>query len=260
MARPSASSYDDLAQDYDSGYRGLLWEIYDQVTWEAATHGLRANARVLDAGAGTGKWARAFLRAGHRVTLLDPSREMLRQAHVNLGRAPADAPERIVAGIESIPLPDDSFDLVFCEGDPLSYTREARLRAARELVRVLAPGGRLYVSCDNRWLAALALLGQGNVEEGLDAAENGCARDPYGIPLHAFGAAELENLLVVAGLADVQVRGKLGLLHMLPHRAQQAIAAKPSGVERLLAIERKLSSDPGFAGLASHLHATGEKR
>lgn len=64
---------------------------------------------VLDLGAGTGKGTTTLVELGHRVTAVDPSRDMLTQLRAN----PALAQVRTVqASAEELALPDDSFDAI----------------------------------------------------------------------------------------------------------------------------------------------------
>jgi SAM-dependent methyltransferase len=253
--------YDEIAGSYDRGYEGPRWELYDAVTLDAASAFLPpAPARVLDAGAGSGKFSLKLLARGHDVTLLDPSAEMLRQAREKIAKAAPHADPRYLQGsIEAMDLPDASFDFVFCEGDPLSYCIATHKAAARELLRVLRPGGGFYASVDNRALAALALLAGGRAQEGFAAAEEGRSFDPYGVPVHAFGPAELRALFVDAGAADVRVAGKLAYAHMMPDATLLPLLADPASRARFHALEMAAARDPAMAGMSSHLHVVGRK-
>jgi len=92
---------------------------------------------VLDVATGTGLVAERLLRAGHRVTGLDQSAEMLAMAHARFdGRV-----ELVQASAESIPFGDASFDhLTFTY--LLRYVDDPAA-VLRELARVVRPGGTL---------------------------------------------------------------------------------------------------------------------
>ena len=91
---------------------------------------------ILDAGGGTGRIA-AALRGGARdVVVADPSRGMLRRA-VNKGLAAICAP------VESLPFSSGSFERVIMV-DAFHHVADQR-QAARELWRVIAPGGRIVI-------------------------------------------------------------------------------------------------------------------
>lgn len=99
----------------------------------------RSHEQVLDVACGTGIVARTAAEAvgdADNITGLDPSAQML---EVATSKAPAGM-NWVQGSAESIPLPDDSFTLALClQG--MQYF-EDRQRALREILRVLAPGGR----------------------------------------------------------------------------------------------------------------------
>ncbi len=104
-----------------------------------------ATGRVLEIGAGTG--ANLSLYPPERVTdivALEPSAAMLAKARARIPQCPP-APRSLLvrATAEELPFADESFDtvvacLVFC-------TIPDSSRAAREMVRVLRPRGRVLV-------------------------------------------------------------------------------------------------------------------
>lgn len=262
MSRSAAEEkYGSIAEQYDERYVGPRWDLYDHVTLHVAgTHMPPAPARVLDAGAGSGKFALKLLRLGHDLTLLDPSEEMLAVARRKIETSLPGAKAQFVPGtIEKLPFPDAAFDFVFCEGDPLSYCITTHRDAAKEIMRVLRPGGGFYASLDNRWHYALAMIAMGHAEQGLAAAETGAATDPYGVPVHAFRADEIRDVFHQAGAADVQVSGKIGLAHFLPDQTLLPLLQDNQQRARLYALETRLATDPHMCGLAGHLHVTGRK-
>ena len=98
----------------------------------------RGSLDVLDAGCGTGGNS-AHLRAYGRVTGVDYSPEALRYAKERPGLRLA------CASVESLPFPNGSFDLVL-SNDVLCHLGVGDdAAAAREIVRVLRPGGVLYL-------------------------------------------------------------------------------------------------------------------
>ena len=202
-------AYQSLAHQYDARYAGAYWDVYDEVTLATALPYLPTGAgHVLDAGAGTGKFSLRLLERGWRVTLLDPSSAMLDLAREKIHAAGhGKRAEYIVSGIEDIDLPDGTFDSVFCEGDPLSYCGERYPEAARELVRVLRPGGGLYASCDSRWMAVAVRLVEDDAEGALAVAHSGASKDPYANPVRAFRPDQLKDAFAAAGLQAVRVRG-----------------------------------------------------
>jgi SAM-dependent methyltransferase len=104
--------------------------------------GVAPGRRVLDVACGTGVLARAaaaLVGPSGSVAGVDPDPGMLTVA----GQlAPAVEWRQGVA--ESLPWPDRTFDAVVCQFGLMFFTD--RERALREMLRVLAPGGRLAIA------------------------------------------------------------------------------------------------------------------
>jgi len=106
----------------------------------------RPDMRVLEVGSGSGG-AAEWLR--HEVIGVDTSFERTAErGRRNLVETPGS--------VTAIPLPDGSFDAVLCVEMLEHIPAEERPRAIEELVRVLAPGGRLILTFPSG-AAALAL-------------------------------------------------------------------------------------------------------
>lgn len=95
--------------------------------------------QVLDAGCGTGWFSQRWQQNGHRVTALDLSAEMLRQAESS-----AVASYYRQGDIEALPFADASFD---CCWSNLAVQWCSDLhRGLKELYRVTRPGGQVLFS------------------------------------------------------------------------------------------------------------------
>jgi ubiquinone/menaquinone biosynthesis C-methylase UbiE len=97
---------------------------------------LPTSGRVLDAGGGTGRVASAIREQAGEVVIADPSLGMLRQADRTWLRLAC-------SNSESLPFPSDSFERVIMV-DALHHVNNQR-HTAREMYRVLKPGGRIVI-------------------------------------------------------------------------------------------------------------------
>ena len=108
--------------------------------------------RLLDVGCGTGHYLRDLEARGFRVAGVDGSEEMLKVARrINPGV------DLRIADVEGLPFEDASFDWVLSI-EVLRYLPDFR-RTAKEMARVLAPGGTAFVTACPRFnLNAYALV------------------------------------------------------------------------------------------------------
>lgn len=158
--------YNRLAPRYDGLHR--RWLHYAggeaQAALEAAVRAvMRPAMSLLDAGCGTGAFARALIDEGvppGRMTLLDPSEAMLSRCS-DLGV------RRVVHRLERMPFAQASFDVVTCAW--ALETAERPAAALAELCRVVRPGGTLCLAfCADTpvrrpgaWLMRQAVRGRG---------------------------------------------------------------------------------------------------
>jgi SAM-dependent methyltransferase len=150
---------------------------------------ISAGDRVLDVACGPGNFTRDFARAAGDglVVGVDASQTML-------GVAVRDTDGANVAYVRGdacdLPFREGSFDAVCCFA--ALYLIEEPMRALEEIVRVLAPGGRV---------ALLASCSRGPVSV---AAANAVVRTLSGV--RVFGRDELTGALADGGLVGVEQR------------------------------------------------------
>ena len=102
---------------------------------------------ILDVGTGPGFFAVNLALAGHHLTAVDVTGEMLRHARENAAAYGAKVRFLLQNG-DSLPFPDASFDLVVNRN--VLWNLERPKQALSEWCRVLRPGGRL-VYFDANW-------------------------------------------------------------------------------------------------------------
>ena len=99
-------------------------------------------ARILDNGCGVGMYTAKFRQFSPDVTGVEIDLAVAAQA-----RAHTEAHIPVGRG-EALPFPDHSFDVIFSH-EVIEHVDDDLL-CAREMVRVLAPGGRIVLFCPNR--------------------------------------------------------------------------------------------------------------
>lgn len=167
--------------------------------------GIEPGQHVLDMGCGGGRHAFAVLRRGARVVAFDASRDELdgvrtmAAAMAAAGEVPAGGELLCVEGDAlALPFDDASFDRIIA-AEVLEHIPDDR-GAIAELVRVLAPGGRIAVTVPSRFPERVNWL--------LDSDYH----DTPGGHVRVYAKTELEERLRDAGL-DVRGSRRAHALH-----------------------------------------------
>lgn len=196
--------------------------------------------------AGLGLAAASRVAPGGEVVLSDVAPEMTAIAAARARAAGLANVSARVLDLEAADEPDGSFDVVLCREGLMFAVDPAR--AARELRRMLRPGGRAAVAVwgpreRNPWL--------GLVFDAV-SAQLGRPVPPPGVPgpFSLAGAGQLESLLREAGLEEV-VAGE----HDVPLRAASFDAwwTRTSALAGPLAAILSSLPEPAVRGLREHL-------
>ena len=182
-------------------------------------------ARVLEIGAGTGFFSLNLKQAGvvDEVHVSDVSAGMVRTAGRNARELGFEV-TGVVAGAESLPYPDDTFDLVV--GHAVIHHIPDVEAALREVIRVLRPGGRFVIAGEPTrvgdwyarrlgrltWKATTAVTRLPALRERwarsleeLDESSRAAALEAV-VDLHTFVPAQLHAMAVRAGAVEVRTR------------------------------------------------------
>lgn len=153
---------------------------------------------ILDVGCGGGLLAEEFAALGARVTGIDPSVDSLAAARAHARQSGLAIHYQPGVG-EQLPLPDASFDAVYC-CDVLEHVDDVG-RTVREIARVLRPGGVFLYDTINRTRRSRLL--------GIKLFQDWAATRCLPPDLHDWRCfirpAELERELAAAGV-DVRDR------------------------------------------------------
>jgi SAM-dependent methyltransferase len=124
------------AQLADSG--GLAWGTYQVAEAELHVLGEVADRDVLELGCGAAQWSIGLARRGARPVGIDLSERQLEHARRLMAEAGVDFP-LVHGSAEAVPLPDASFDIVFCDHGAMTFADP--YRTVPEVARLLRPGG-----------------------------------------------------------------------------------------------------------------------
>lgn len=191
MNDPALQVQTEAATAYQALFVPALFQEW--APWVVAAANIQPGDRVLDVACGTGVLAQAAASCvgdGGAVAGLDADPGMLAVA---AGLAPAIEWRQGLA--ELLPYPDQSFDAVICQFGLMFFSD--RQQALREMLRVLAPGGRLAVAVWDAlehtpaYAAEVALLARVAGDEAADALR---------APFVLGDRRALEALFVAAGV------------------------------------------------------------
>lgn len=141
-----AARHDDLAAQ--RGVPSLVWRAGQQRRFEMILRwGMPAGKthvqRILEEGCGTGTYVAALLPFADEVCGIDVEPEYLRKAVETVPSAQLQ-----LAVTEALPYADNTFDLIL-NHEVIEHVQDDRA-TAREMVRVLKPGGRAVIFAPNR--------------------------------------------------------------------------------------------------------------
>lgn len=190
------SHFELAASDWERIYRDLTvpGRIYQDrlaitMQWIEQLH-LGSTAHLLEVGCGAGFATAALAKKGYRLDAVDSVGAMLDLTSQRLAKNGAAERVRIGrADVRRLPMPNNSFDLVFALG--VLPWLEDPLAAVREMARVTRPGGYVLVTADNSV----------HLEEILDPL-----RIPLLKPVRRYVASALRAAKLLPPLAALEVK------------------------------------------------------
>lgn len=195
MNEPELQALIDAATTYEELMVPALFRQWSSKVADAA--GIQPGQRVLDVACGTGVLSReAAARTGPQgaVTGLDPGPGMLEVAR----RAAPDVEWR--QGVaESLPFPDNSFDVVVSQFGLMFFSD--RREAIHQALRVLVPGGSLAFAV---WDSLDKIPAYADEVALVEALAGEAAADAIRFPFRLGNERDLVALFSEAGVTSVQ--------------------------------------------------------
>jgi SAM-dependent methyltransferase len=239
-------------QGAEDRWRERLGKLRDVVRQELVTRQLARHlppppCRILDVGSGQGTQALRMAAAGHRVTALDASRELLDlleagiEPGMDITAVQAEA-ERLGELFEP-----GSFDAVLCHGVLMYFDDPGPLLAG--LARLLAPHGVLSLLVRNGDALAMRPGLLGDWRGALRAFDERSYVNRLGVPARADRLGELAARLGVLGLEVTEWYGVRVFTDALPDDAPV-----PEGLGDLLAAEERAGRTDPYRGVAALTH------
>ena len=214
---------------------------------------------VLDAGGGNGADSLPLARAGHTVTIVDYSAEML-------GEATRQAAEPGVIGrltthtadLLSLPalFPQTQFDVVLCH-NVVQYVDDAPALLVA-LSAVLKPGGLLSLIGMNRYAAPYrTAFFRGDLRAAYEQLDKHVERTLlFETPAHLYSADEMRALLPAAGLAPL---ADYGIRCIYDYWGDNERKRDPAVIAQLDRLEMALADRHPYKLLARFFHIIAER-
>lgn len=230
---------------------------------------VKSGDRVLEIGAGPGRFTQILAELGATVVIVDISPGQLalnRKYARELGFEDAVADRLELDMSDMSVVPDEDFDLAVVYGGPLSYVFENRNLALSEILRVLKPGGIALLGVMSLWGGIHEFL-RGvldvSLEENAEINRTGdLSPDTYKNcthHCHMFRADEFRSFLEASG-AEVLAMSASNCLSAAWGDRLAEIRSDPVKWQQLLQMEIEACRQPGCIDMGTHLIAVIRKR
>jgi len=230
---------------------------------------IRPGMKVLDIGAGAGRFTQILVDLGAKVTVADISPEQL-NLNVKYARDfgfDHGVTNRILCDLRDLwQIQSSFFDAVVCYGGPISYLFNQREKGTKELLRVAKPAAPILLSVMSLW---------GSAHEHLDGVlelppdENRLVLETGDLcpstmssslhHFHMFRSAELRSFLEECGANILEMSASNCLSTVWKDRLPDA-RKEPAKWKELLRMEVEACREPGALDMGSHIIAVIQRR
>jgi S-adenosylmethionine-dependent methyltransferase len=234
---------------------------------------LPPTARVLDIGAGPGRYTIWLAQRGHRVVLADLSPELLAIARSKIGQAGIGDRVEEIAEADARDLSrwaSESFDALLCLG-PFYHLPDPkdRHRAATELCRVLRPGGLALVALMPRYTFLRRTLAIPDERHHLAQTEfvarllqeGAFVNDIPGRFTHGYGVRpqEAAPFFEQYGFTTLTLLAAEGIAIGIQDALFDLAESDPATYQAAFDVIYNTASDPSILGMAAHLLYVGRR-
>jgi ubiquinone/menaquinone biosynthesis C-methylase UbiE len=248
--------WDRHAGRYDKWYETFKGAIENHMDWKLLKRHLPQNrdAKILDAGGGTGRITLPLAKMGYSVTLCDISPKMLNVARQKLLReGVSDKVEIFECDVRKLRFADESFDFVLCW--------DGTSEAVKELIRVTKNGGRISIFLMNKCGVAISEFRENpDYSLALLGSESNYVVH-HGEKSMAVSVEEARELFEKAGIKVIEIYAVCGMLDLLsiPKKVQESRSWDEKSFKQVTEMLLRLSREPSAKGLSRHLVLYGER-
>jgi ubiquinone/menaquinone biosynthesis C-methylase UbiE len=253
--------YNRVAEKYeDTRFKTKYGKLYAEITWNNIERFLpRKGSLILDAGGGTGFFARKFARLGYSVVLTDIAKNMLETAEKLAKKESLQSKiEFIFSDIANMKeFKDNTFDFVISNKNVVSYCPKPE-KAIKELRRVAKKGAYVYIDVCGFFRELNFLITKRDFK-GVERLIKTHLIDLNGFDEYCFTIEELEGLFRKNGLKVVDVSSRSFVLGWLDDKDREEIVGNPRVYRIIRDLELKFSRNPYLMGTGS-IRMVGKKK
>jgi len=259
VALNPSEAFDRGAAAYRDYLNSPIGRLRTEVTWAQLRRELPNTALdVVDIGGGTGEMAFRLVKAGHRVTLVDPSPQMLAIAEQSAARQLKQFERgrlNLVRGeLENLPanFAGHEFDLVVCHCTIEYFPQEDP--AFRSLVALVKDQGFLSLVVPNRSNHPFRLAARGMLRKAVEAM-SGPRSEPdlvFAMQRRSYELPALHEKLVQLGIDPVAEHGVRVAADLMPEAALSDYAS-------VMAFELSAGSQDAYRQIARYLHVIAQR-
>ncbi|GGG72849.1 class I SAM-dependent methyltransferase [Paenibacillus radicis (ex Gao et al. 2016)] len=228
--------------------------------------------KVLDNGAGPGKYAMELAKRGHQVTLTDLTPKMVdtaREKAKEFGLLPLFDGFLVRNAVSLDELPDEGYDAALMLG-PLYHLQleQDRVAAVKELHRVTKSGGIVFVAVQTRMRMAINSLQSPRNWKPNDSMASIRHFYDNGLFDHAdqgrftgafyFGAEEIQPFMESQGFETIDVISSSSIGNLL-NEEQKQYWLDSGEYDKYIEFLISVANDPSIRGVSSHLLYIGKR-